>query len=128
MLKTSCSGNICIFLYDSPINEGLLQGGRELVDAGGESSHRFSELVYGASWRHAEREGDLQGLVWTRSSLRCQNGNTSYAKCTVLFSTWIMIFNLKHSDLYSQWSPNSVRVAIHFDVYYHGIEWTAVSF
>lgn len=29
--------------------------------------------------------------------------------CTVLFSTWIMIFNLKHSDLYSQWSPNSVK-------------------
>ena len=52
--------------------------GREPDDAGGESSHCFSELVYGASGRHAESEGDLQGLACTRSSLRCQNGSTPY--------------------------------------------------
>ena len=57
MLKTSCSGNICIFPYDSPIKEGRPRGGREPDDAGGESSHCFSELVYGASGRPAESEG-----------------------------------------------------------------------
>ena len=78
MLKTSCSGNICIFPYDSPIKEGRPRGGREPDDAGGESSHCFSELAYGASGRPAESEGDLQGLACTRSSLRGQNGSTPY--------------------------------------------------